>query len=58
MGGVFVSQLVSGAVIDLFPSSGGVYALDGYRAVFALQAVLLALACMAYARVREPRTGA
>lgn len=55
MGGVFVSQLVSGAVIDLFPSPGGVYALDGYRAVFALQAVLLALACAAYARVREPR---
>ena len=37
MGGVFVSQSVTGFVIDLFPTAGEGYALDAYRSVFALQ---------------------
>jgi MFS family permease len=54
IGGVFVSQLVTGALIDLFPAEGGVYPLDAYRLVFAFQAAILLAACMAYLAAREP----
>ena len=43
MGGVFLSQTVTGFVIDLFPAQDGAYPLDAYRAVFALQALLCLL---------------
>lgn len=55
MGGVFLSQIVSGVVIELFPAAGGIYPLDAYRLVFALQAVFLLGACIAYAGARDPR---
>jgi MFS family permease len=54
MGGVFVSQTVSGAVIEMFPAEGGVYPLAAYRVVFALQAACVLLAWIAYAGAREP----
>jgi MFS family permease len=54
MGGVFLSQLVSGVVIDLFPSENGVYPLEAYRTVFGLQAVFLLAACIAYAGADDP----
>ena len=34
MGGGFLVQFVSGAVIDLFPSEAGAYPLEAYRLVF------------------------
>jgi MFS family permease len=55
MVGVFVTQLLSGAVIDLFPSQGGVYPLAAYRLVFALQAAFLLAAALFYLRCRDPR---
>ena len=39
IGGAFVVQLVSGALIDLFPAQGGVYPLEAYRLVFGVQAL-------------------
>src|SRR5262249_53556079 len=53
--GVFVSQLVSGAVIDLFPSADGAYPLDAYRLIFALQAAFVVLAGLVYFGSQEPR---
>jgi hypothetical protein len=41
-------------VIQLFPAEGGVYPLNAYRAVFALQAVFLAIACAVYLTTKEP----
>jgi MFS family permease len=55
MGGAFLTQTLSGFVIDLFPTRDGAYALDAYRLVFALQAVFLLLACAGYLRARDPR---
>ena len=55
MGGTFVVQLVSGFVIELFPTTqDGAYALDAYRTVFGLQAALILLACLAYSGSRDP----
>ncbi|MEW6449209.1 MAG: MFS transporter [Pseudomonadota bacterium] len=48
MGGGFVVQSISGAVIELFPSSGGIYPLEAYRWVFGLQAVLVLAGISAY----------
>jgi predicted MFS family arabinose efflux permease len=53
MGGTFVVQLVSGALIDLFPAAGGVYPLDAYRLAFAVQAVAIVAASSAYLTVRR-----
>jgi predicted MFS family arabinose efflux permease len=50
MGGTFVVQLVSGALIDLFPATNGVYPLDAYRLVFAVQALAIVAACATYIR--------
>jgi MFS family permease len=55
IGGVFISQLVSGAVIDLFPSPDGAYSLDAYRLIFALQAAFLVMAGLVYFGSQEPR---
>jgi MFS family permease len=48
MGGGFVVQSISGAVIELFPSVGGNYPLEAYRWVFGLQAVLVLAGITAY----------
>lgn len=54
MAGVFLSQTVSGALIDLFPAKDGAYALDAYRLVFGLQGVCVLAACAFYVGVRDP----
>jgi MFS family permease len=48
MGGGFVVQFVSGAVIDMFPSEAGAYPLDAYRLVFGMQAAFIVIACWGY----------
>ena len=54
MGGVFVTQTVSGLAIDLFAARDGVYPLVAYRVVFALQAAFLVVAVIAYMTARDP----
>ncbi|HWV41813.1 MFS transporter [Pseudorhodoplanes sp.] len=55
MGGVFVSQSVTGAVIDLFPITTEGYALNAYRAVFGFQAVFILLTLLIFLWARDPR---
>ena len=57
MGGGFLVQFVSGAVIDLFPSQDGAYPLEAYRLVFGLQAVLVLVGAWAYFGSREKELG-
>ena len=54
MGGVFVTQSVSGLAIELFAPTGGVYPLASYRLVFALQAVFIVVATACYLTARDP----
>jgi MFS family permease len=58
MGGVFLSQAATGFVIDLFPPVGDGYALDAYRCVFALQAGVILLGCLAYSFARDAKRDA
>ncbi|MBM3528400.1 MAG: MFS transporter [Alphaproteobacteria bacterium] len=53
MGGGFLVQFVSGAVIGLFPASDGSYPLDAYRLVFGLQAALVLAGAIAYFGSRD-----
>ena len=55
MGGVFLSQTMTGFIIDLFPPVGGGYALDAYRVVFGFQACVMLLGCLIYLGSRDPR---
>jgi predicted MFS family arabinose efflux permease len=55
MGGVFITQAVSGLVIDLFAAPDGRYPFAAYRAVFLLQALFIAAATIGYVRARDPR---
>jgi MFS family permease len=55
MGGVFVSQTVTGLIIDQFPAVNGGYALIAYRVVFASQAAFILLMCIAYFTSFDPR---
>jgi MFS family permease len=57
MGGGFVVQFVSGAVINLFPAPDGVYPLAAYQVVFALQAAVLVAAGIVYLGSRDSRVG-
>jgi hypothetical protein len=55
MGGAFLAQAVSGFVIGLFPTApDGGYELNAYRTVFALQALFMVLASLAYFGARDP----
>ncbi|MPZ56509.1 MAG: MFS transporter [Rhizobiales bacterium] len=54
MGGVFLTQAVSGVVIDFFPVEDGRYPLVAYRCVFLLQAAFLLIAMAGYLSSREP----
>ena len=55
MGGVFLSQAVSGSVIEWFPvAADGAYSLAAYRAVFGLQAAFILLVCLVYFHARDP----
>jgi MFS family permease len=53
MGGGFLVQFVSGAIIDLFPTSAGAYPLEAYQLVFGLQATLVLVGLWAYLGSRE-----
>ena len=55
MGGVFLTQAVSGLVIDMFPVVDGRYPLLAYRCVFLLQAAFVLIAMAAYLGAREPK---
>jgi MFS family permease len=55
MGGGFVVQFISGAVINLFPAPDGVYPLLAYQLVFALQAAVLFAAVIGYLGSRDFR---
>lgn len=57
MGGAFLTQALTGFVMDLFPAEGGVYPLAAYRTVFAFQALILVLACATYIKARDPWRG-
>ena len=54
MGGVFLSQTVTGFVINQFPLENGAYALDAYRAVFGLQGLFVVAACIPYLWAYDP----
>lgn len=54
MAGGFVSQLVSGPVIDWFPGHDGTYPLIAYQLVFLLQAGFVAIALGIYRKVPDP----
>jgi MFS family permease len=55
MGGGFLVQFISGAVIGLFPTQDGAYPLDAYRLVFGLQAGFILIAGWAYFGSKESR---
>jgi MFS family permease len=57
MGGGFLVQFVSGTIINLFPAQDGVYPLEAYRLVFALQAVLVLAGFLVYGGSRESHPG-
>jgi MFS family permease len=57
MGGVFLAQALSGAVIELFPALDGIYPLAAYQTVFGLQAVFLAVSWVVYLGSRDPLLG-
>jgi len=57
MGGGFMVQFVSGAIIGLFPTEAGVYPLEAYRLVFGLQAVIVLIGFIAYLGSRESYLG-
>lgn len=57
MGGGFLVQFVSGAIIDLFPVTAGAYPLQAYRVVFGLQAVVVLVGLAAYFGSRESHLG-
>ncbi len=58
MGGSFLVQFVSGAVINLFPASaGGAYPLEAYRLVFGLQAAFVLGAAFVYFGSQDKHLG-
>jgi MFS family permease len=55
MMGVFASQAITGAIIQLFPvAPHGAYPLVAYQVVFALQGGAMLLALLPYIRARDP----
>ena len=58
MGGVFLSQSLTGAIIDLFPPVGGAYPLAAYRTVFATQAAFVVVTMIPYVFAQDPRAKA
>ena len=54
MGGVFVLQAVTGAVVGLFDAPDGTYPLAAYRAAFGLLAAVLSICALIYMASREP----
>lgn len=54
MGGVFIMQAATGAVVGLFDAPGGIYPVNAYRAAFACIAVVLAVCTLIYLRSHDP----
>jgi hypothetical protein len=54
MGGGFVSQFVSGFIMEIYPADNGSYPLVAYQAIFLFQAGFAALGLSFYRRTREP----
>ncbi len=54
MGGVFLVQAATGAVVGLFDAPGGVYPVDAYRAAFVCIAALLTVCTLIYLRSHDP----
>jgi hypothetical protein len=54
MGGVFVSQSLTGILVAWFPAEGGAYPQEAYRAVFAATAIALLAALAFYLRASDP----
>ena len=54
MGGAFLSQTVTGFVINMFLIENGAYALDAYRTVFGLQAAFVLASCIPYLWAHDP----
>jgi MFS family permease len=54
MGGVFLAQTVSGMVLDVYPTVGGVYPVEAYRLLFGLQAGFVLVSCLVYLGARDP----
>jgi predicted MFS family arabinose efflux permease len=54
MGGVFVSQSLSGILVAWFPARGGIYPEEAYRAVFAALGIALVVAILLYLRSIDP----
>lgn len=55
MGGVFVWQALTGAVMDRFPAADGVYPVAAYHTVFALMASGVLVLAAIYAGAHDPR---
>ena len=59
MGGVFIMQALTGAVVGLFDAPGGIYPVDAYRAAFICIAIVLTVCATIYWRAHDPaREGA
>jgi hypothetical protein len=53
--GVFFSQALSGAIVELFPiSPAGAYPLPAYQLIFVIQGICVLLAIVPYIRARDP----
>ncbi len=57
MGGGFLVQFISGALINLFATDSGTYPLEAYRLVFGLQAAFIVVALWGYFGSREGHLG-
>lgn len=54
MGGVFIMQAATGAVVGLFDAPGGVYPVEAYRAAFLCIAAVLAVCALIYMLAHDP----
>jgi len=54
MGGVFIVQACTGAVVGLFDAPGGTYPVDAYRAAFLCIAIVLSVCVIVYWRAHDP----
>jgi MFS family permease len=55
MGGAFLMQTLTGAVVGLFAPVGGAYPLAAFQTIFTLQAICVLAITWAYSRAHDPR---
>jgi MFS family permease len=53
MGGVFISQTVSGVVVGLFAGRENTYEIAAYQAAFAVQAAFVGISMLIYTKARD-----